>query len=222
MEALWTQASVGSRLHADHPANGVSIPRRNTHKDVRELFKQCVLGVQYGMGEKTLAVRTKTSDLTARELLRAHRRTFSTFWEWSDAALDQAMLHNFLTAAMGWTIHVGADANPRSLRNFPMQANGAEMLRLACCFATERGVEVCAPVHDALLIHAPLDRLEDDIRTTQAAMAEASRIILKGFELGTDVRRTRYPDHYMDENRGHKMWDKVWKHINQIERKAAA
>ena len=30
MEALWTQASVGSRLHADHPANGVFIPRRNT------------------------------------------------------------------------------------------------------------------------------------------------------------------------------------------------
>ena len=29
-EALWTQASVGSRLHADHPANGVLIPRRNT------------------------------------------------------------------------------------------------------------------------------------------------------------------------------------------------
>ena len=36
-----------------------------------------------------------------------------------------------------------------------MQANGAEMLRLACCFATERGVRVCAPVHDAILIEAP-------------------------------------------------------------------
>ena len=59
----------------------------------------------------------------------------------------------------GWRVHVGPDANPRSLRNFPMQANGAEMLRLACCLATERGIEVCAPVHDALLICAPLDRL---------------------------------------------------------------
>ena len=36
-----------------------------------------------------------------------------------------------------------------------MQANGAEMLRLACCLATERGIEVCAPVHDAVLICAP-------------------------------------------------------------------
>ena len=69
-----------------------------------------------------------------------------------------------------------------------MQANGAEMLRLACCLATERGVEVCALVHDAVLICAPLDRLDADIAGMRAAMAEASRIVLKGFELGADFR----------------------------------
>ena len=57
-----------------------------------------------------------------------------------------------LHTVFGWHVHVGEQSNPRSLRNFPMQANGAEMLRLACCFATERGIEVCAPVHDAVLI----------------------------------------------------------------------
>ena len=196
---------------------------KETHKDVRELFKQCVLGVQYGMGEQTLAMRAKTSNLTARELLRAHKRTFGVFWEWSNAALDHAMLLNFLQAAMGWTIHVGPNANPRSLRNFPMQAGGAEMLRLACCFAIERGVEVCAPVHDALLIHAPLDRLEDDIRVTKAAMAEASRIVLKGFELKAADHPFLYPNHYADpDKRGWEMWDKVWEHIDRIEHRAAA
>src|SRR5262249_59241758 len=39
----------------------------------------------------------------------------------------------------GWKVHVGPKANARSLANFPMQGNGAEMLRLACCLATERG-----------------------------------------------------------------------------------
>jgi hypothetical protein len=74
-----------------------------------------------------------------------------------------------------------------------MQANGAEMLRLACCLGTERGIEVCAPVHDAVLICAPLDRLEADVARTQEAMREASRIVLDGFELGTDARIVRYP-----------------------------
>ena len=40
-----------------------------------------------------------------------------------------------------------------------MQGNGAELLRLACCLGTERGVEIVAPVHDAVLICARLDRL---------------------------------------------------------------
>ena len=89
-----------------------------------------------------------------------------------------------------------------------MQANGAEMLRIACCLATERGVEVCAPVHDAVLICAPLDRLEADIATMRAAMAEASRFVLAGFELGTDVKVVRWPDRYMDP-RGVEMWNRV-------------
>jgi hypothetical protein len=31
----------------------------------------------------------------------------------------------------------------------------AGKLRLACCEATEKGIGVCCPVHDALLIEAP-------------------------------------------------------------------
>jgi hypothetical protein len=39
-------------------------------------------------------------------------------------------------------------------------------------------------------------------------MQEASRIVLGGFELGTDVQVWRYPDRFMDE-RGKAMWDRV-------------
>jgi DNA polymerase-1 len=34
------------------------------------------------------------------------------------------------------------------------------MMRLAAIAATEVGIEVCAPVHDAFLIAAPLERLD--------------------------------------------------------------
>ena len=92
----------------------------------------------------------------------------------------------------------GRTVNPRSLRNFPMQANGAEMLRIACCLATERGIEVCAPVHDAVLICAPLDRLDVDIAAMRGAMAEASRFVLAGFELANEVKVVHWPDGYAD------------------------
>ena len=181
---------------------------KSTHKAERELFKQCVLAVQYGMEAKSLALRIGQPTIVARDLLRAHRETFQKFWRWSDAAVDRAMLTGSLHTIFGWHVHIGEKSNPRSLRNFPMQANGAEMLRLACCLATERGVEVCAPIHDAILIGAPLDHLDADIATTRAAMAEASRLVLDGFELHTDVSITRWPSRYMD-SRGRVMWERV-------------
>ena len=89
-----------------------------------------------------------------------------------------------------------------------MQANGAEMLRLATCLATERGIRVCAPVHDALLVEAPLDQLDAVVAETQSVMADASRVVLDGFQLATDAEVVRYPDRYMDE-RGDVMWNTV-------------
>ena len=41
-----------------------------------------------------------------------------------------------------------------------------------------------------------------------AAMAEASRAVLAGFELRTEAKVVRWPDRYMDK-RGRQMWDTV-------------
>jgi hypothetical protein len=127
-------------------------------------------------------------------------------------------MKNHLYTVFGWWIRLeaGATVNERSLRNFPMQANGAEMLRLACCLATERGISVCAPVHDAILIEAPLDRLEEDVARTQRAMAEASVTILGGFELRSDAKLVRWPDHYTDP-RGDDMWALVSGLLDEME-----
>jgi hypothetical protein len=179
-----------------------------THRASGDLFKACFLAVQYGMGPDALAQRIGQPPIKARELLRLHRETYRVFWAWSDIAVNHAMLYGHLDTVFGWRVHVPPDPNERSLRNFLMQANGAEMLRLACCLATERGIEVCAPVHDAVLICAPLDRLNADLSQMRAAMAEASRVVLAGFELGTDAKIVAYPDRYMDE-RGTVMWAKV-------------
>jgi hypothetical protein len=97
-----------------------------------------------------------------------------------------------------------------------MQANGAEMLRLACCLAIERGITVCAPVHDALLVEGPADEIKTVVAATQAAMAEASRIVLDGFELRTDAKIVRWPDRYMGD-RGAKMWETVMGILEELE-----
>jgi hypothetical protein len=141
-------------------------------------------------------------------LLSLHRQTYKTFWSWSDATQDEAVLNGKLWTTFGWEIRVKGPINARSLRNFPMQGNGAEMLRIACIFLTEAGIRVCAPVHDALLIELPAAELESGLAEAQGLMRLASRAVLGDFELGLDVKVVRYPDRYMD-GRGKVMWDTV-------------
>ena len=50
----------------------------------------------------------------------------------------------------------------------------------------------------------------------QEAMRESSRIVLNGFELGTDAIVVRHPDRYMDE-RGTVMWRRVTGLLDGIE-----
>src|SRR5262249_10294904 len=89
--------------------------------------------------------------------------------------------------------------NCRSIRNFPVQANAAEMLRLAVAYASERNVTICAPVHDAVLIEASTNAIDEAITTMQAAMAWASKLVLSGFELRTEDDVIHYPDRFMYE-----------------------
>jgi hypothetical protein len=186
------------------PANAT----KKSHPQERERFKVCALAVQYGMGAQSLARSLGQPEAMARELLRLHRETYPVFWRWSEAAVNHAMLRGWLETVFGWRVQVGPRANPRSLANFPMQANGAEMLRLACCLATERGIEVCAPVHDALLVEGPAGEIREVVVATQDAMAEASRVVLAGFELRSDAKIVCHPDRYIDP-RGEQMWNTV-------------
>jgi hypothetical protein len=189
---------------------------RATHRQERERFKHCALGVQYGMGARSLAGRLGVPPDQARDLLRLHKSTYPRYWRWSQGVGRRARSEGRLQAAFGWTLNVGPGANPRSVRNFPLQANGAEMLRLACCWLTEGGVRVCAPVHDALLVEAPLGAIDDAVSACQEAMAWASREVLGGFALRTEVKVVRPPERYMDP-RGKAMWDQVFGLLSEVE-----
>lgn len=189
---------------------------KQSHPMEREQFKECALAVQYGMGERSLSQKLGVPPIIARELLHLHQQTYQSFWKWSQAAVDHALLHGWLQTVFGWRIHVASEANWRSLANFPCQANGAEMLRLACCFIDERGIELLAPIHDAVLIEASIENIEEAVAQTKDAMREASAVVLDGFELRTDAEIIRWPDRYMDV-RGEKMWNTVMSSLDEID-----
>jgi DNA polymerase-1 len=199
---------------------------KQSHPDKRAVCKTIVLGLGYGMGEETMAARAHISVPEARELLQQHRAVYKEYWKWSDDTVSTALYQNEIATRFGWRQHIniGHEANysskrvrgrivsrhgpnARSLMNFPMQAGGAEAMRVAAIAATEAGIEVCAPVHDAFLIAAPIERINEDTARMRLIMSAAGQAVA-GLPIATDVKQVLYPDRYMDE-RGAKMWETV-------------
>ena len=140
-----------------------------------------------------MAERLDLPDIAGRELLGLHRRVYKTYWAWSDNRVNWSFRRNRQDTVLGWTLRFEERPKINSVRNFFMQGNGAEMLRLAACLATENGIQVCAPIHDAFLIMAPINRLQEDIRKMRTYMEEASSVILGGFRLRTDAHVFIHP-----------------------------
>ena len=65
------------------------------------MYKQCMLAVNYGMGAKSLANTAGLGAFEARHLLRKHRDTFPTYWDWSDRIERQGFGEGVLRSVFG-------------------------------------------------------------------------------------------------------------------------
>jgi DNA polymerase I-like protein with 3'-5' exonuclease and polymerase domains len=214
------------------PSDATKKSLEKTGDTTRDKYKVMLLAVQYGMSSETLAGRLGISSFEAHEMLNQHRELFNQYWKWSDDWVAHSLQTGVMRTAFGWECRVGIiepTVNARSIRNWPVQATGADILRISCILAARHGIKLLAPVHDAVLIEAPIERIEADVALMQEIMRRASRIVLNGdasgtHELRTDAKIIRYPDRYTDK-RGEDIWAYVLKHLaeyrNQQEARTA-
>jgi len=211
-ELLWDAYHTGDPYLAFAIAAGLAPPdaTKQTHKAIRNRCKAVVLGTNYGMSAYGVAQAAKIHELEAKALLQKHRETYRKFWAWAENNKDRGLLGLKLETCFGWPIQVTAgDVKANTFLNWPMQAHGAEMMRIACILAVERGIKLCAPIHDALLIEAPLDQIDSEVVRLKECMSEASEAVLGGGKVcRVDADIVRYPDRYMDEH-GQEMWDQI-------------
>jgi DNA polymerase I len=184
------------------------------------MCKTIVLGIGYGMGPYSMAIRAGISVGEACNLLRLHQHTYKRFWQWAENTIATALFTGTMSTKYGWRRQILGNPNVRSIQNWPVQSHGAEMMRAAAIAATDVGLSIAAPVHDALLLLTPLDRLKADVAALHAIMKAAGTTVI-GVPVDTDVKIVMPPNRYMDE-RGVEMWDKVMALLAAAERKAAA
>ena len=185
-----------------------------SHPEDRLRLKPPILAILYGIGEDSLSVRMNEPPCYARELIDLHKKVFSRYWQWGDEIENIARYDGILHTLRGWPLYVTREMSPQAIRNHPVQANAAEIMRLSCRMAIERGVEICVPVHDALLVSGPQEEEEAIIEVATSAMIDASADILDGFRLRVGVeQRVHHGEHYKDK-RANGIWTDVWEVIN--------
>jgi hypothetical protein len=166
-------------------------------QELRQRMKSLQLGINYGMSVSSLARGLDRHALIASNLIERHRRTYPRFWQWREQQVQTAMLNRLIETVFGWPLHITTSPNKRTLYNFAMQGNGAEMLRLAAWRLCEIGMVPCMLVHDGILLE-----LENEGHVEQAIeiMRWAGREVCNGFEIDVDIdQRLEHGARYQDK-----------------------
>jgi DNA polymerase I len=185
---------------------------------VRVLFKTVVLGIIYGLGARSLAIRAGVSLSEAYEILARLRAQFRVFEDWAASVFDHAGLDLEIGTPFGWFMQCPPGINPRTVRNFPVQSTGSEILHVACLLAERRGIEIIAPVHDALMAEGPADQAEEISIALDQVMRDAAAVVLRGYELPTDTGDLDgpiLPGQRFFDKRGAEMWETVSRLLTQ-------
>jgi len=221
------QASDSALLNAYnsgdlYTAYGVAaglIPKGGTgdsHPHERATVKTLMIALLYGMSMQSLAVRLGVSRNRARDLLSMHKRMFTATWKMLDAQPEIARANGYAETALGWRLYTTRQTRTGTLRNFRIQGTGADILRLASIFLFEDGLEICAPIHDAVLIECAEEELQETGERVRAAMVRASQYVLDGFALRVKVQLLKYPDRLI-EPAGAEVWSRIVGIVNRLD-----
>ncbi|MES2736640.1 MAG: DNA polymerase [Verrucomicrobiota bacterium] len=156
---------------------------KDSHRQQRDLYKTLVLSIQYGTGLDGLSAKLGDRAV-AKKLSEEHRHQFRRYHSWCEQQVERVLLGESLTTPFGWAIRKsdisGEEINPRSVGNWPVQATGSDILRIAAISLVERNITVVALVHDALVVECAHAEADDVVRTVTGLMEETSMAVLSG------------------------------------------
>ena len=206
------------------------------HTVIRNRLKAVALGVLYGKTAYTIAAEESMTVDEAKALLKTHRRLFKRFWMWITGVTSEALATRRISTRFGWSqqllsrkereAHLNEEGRVKnitnSLQNFPMQAHGAEMLRLAMTYAADQRVPICAPLHDALFAVAPAEQEQLVTESLIACMNRASIDVI-GVIIPTEVDVVRFPNQFIPSKKPEaiRTWAAMMEALERLESKEA-
>ena len=219
-QALMDAYRVGDVYHALAVVCGFTddpdpVHWKKNNQDMRNRMKRLQLAINYGMGVPSLAKGLDRHPLIASGIFERHRRAYPRFWKWREDVVNTAMIRREMRSVFGWPLRISTSPNRRTLYHFPMQSNGAEMLRLAAWRLCEIGIVPCMLIHDGLLIEA---RDLEQVERAKDIMRAAGREVCDGLEIGVDTDQELHNGaRYRDKRPvAKKMWATMMRTLQEI------
>lgn len=179
----------------------------------RDLFKSTILGLQYGMGVKSLHIKLqrdtglKLEKHEAETLSKLHHKIFSGYWAWIKSIQTKSKLHVPLVTLDGWVCRPNPDYMTSNC-NFLVQGGGASLMRRAMVRACWKGLKIICAHHDALYLY----HKEDDKQSIQTLIEVMDQAVSDFFGDKIYIRHeieTHDSSHDWVEARGRKYYDQL-------------
>ena len=206
------------------PENAVRDKKNKEREDIRNLFKILYLANSYGQGPRAVAEALRCTENHAKFLQKKYREIYHKYFTWIEGFIEAGLHKKYLTTIYGWQRHIkdlfqtkdGKRTDiRRSLLNWPIQSHGAEILRKALIDLTDDNFEVCALVHDAVLIQIPIPEFKQRLEEAKQIMVNASVDVVGGpIRVDHEVIKSNY----VQEGKDQKLFEEIMNEINTYTR----
>lgn len=183
---------------------------KKSHPKEREIYKVSFLAINYGQEAESLSAKLGIPLYLGRSIHQKIKKVYEVYNNWSDGWVAKGMQRGFFKTMYGWKYHLTFKeaANPRSIKNWPIQSHGSEMIRHAIAAADDAGFEISMCVHDALLVHIKKKGWARNILKLVKVMEAASEKII-GVKIPVEIKVIR--KHFYQEGSDGEKWNKLYK-----------
>ena len=152
----------------------------------RATLKKLILPYSYGQPAGAYAKEHNISETEAQLYWKALREIFHLVDQELNHRSQQAFRDGFVRC-LDWAARVTPLSNPLSVRNWPVQAAGADIMRRAVIGLYDAGIDLRLTVHDSFLIRVPIAEQEQQVAKAITVLKQASASVLGGFKLNVKI-----------------------------------
>ncbi|MGR5531673.1 DNA polymerase [Vibrio alfacsensis] len=161
----------------------------------RDQSKKLLLGRLYGQGVATLSVELQVT----QELVRTWVDGLNQVLQPINIMLNRSasdIKRDGYAQSLDWHYTISNQDDELSLRNWHIQATGADIMRRACIGLDKAKIPLLLTNHDSFLIRLEQTQFSHQLNRAKQALTDAAVDVLNGFPLKVAVEMTVPPRNY--------------------------